>query len=85
MLTTDRFLATGAKRRPKNCYIPFGAGPRACPGGTFGMAEATLVIASVAQRFRLRLKPNHPVEPIARLTTRPSHGLPMTIQHRTAN
>lgn len=77
-----RFLAANAKRQPKYCYIPFGAGPRACPGGTFGMTEAALVIASVAQRFRLRLKPDHPVEPMARLTTRPSHGLPMTIQQR---
>jgi len=80
----DRFLVTGAKRRPKYSYIPFGAGPRACPGGTFGMTEATLVIASVAQRFRLRLKSDHPVEPVARLTTRPSHGLPMTIRQRPA-
>ena len=62
--------------------IGFGAGPRACPGGTFGMTEAILVIASVAQRFRLRIRPDHPVEPMARLTTRPSHGLPMTIQQR---
>ncbi len=77
-----RFLAADAKRRPKYCYIPFGAGPRACPGGSFGMTEATLVIASVAQRFRLRFEPDHPVEPMARLTTRPSHGLPMTIHHR---
>ena len=77
-----RFLPGGAKRRRKHCYIPFGSGPRACPGGLFGMAEATLVVASVAQRFRLRMKPDHHVEPLARLTTRPSHGLPMTIQHR---
>ncbi len=78
----ERFLAADAKRGPKHCYVPFGTGPRACPGGSFGMIEATLVIASVAQRFRLRLKPNHRVEPVARLTTRPSHGLPMSLHHR---
>jgi len=77
-----RFLAADAKRRPKYCYIPFGAGPRTCPGGSFGMTEATLVIASVVQRFRLRLTPDYPVEPMARLTIRPSPGLPMTIRRR---
>ena len=39
------------------------------------MAEAAVVIASVAQRFRFSLAPGHTVEPIGLLTLRPKNGV----------
>jgi hypothetical protein len=46
------------------------------------MMEAQLVLATVAQRYSLRLVPGHPVEPQVLLTMRPRFGLPMTLHSR---
>ena len=37
--------------------------------------KATLILATIAQRYRLRLKPGHPVEPQGLITIRPRYGL----------
>ncbi|MEQ9814863.1 MAG: cytochrome P450 [Azospirillaceae bacterium] len=68
--------------RHKLAYIPFGAGPRTCIGLGFAMTEGPLILATLGQRFRMRLRAGHPVEPYSRLTLRPRHGLPMTIERR---
>jgi cytochrome P450 len=44
--------------------------------------EATLALATFAQRWRLRLVPGRVVEPQAIITLRVRHGLPMTVQAR---
>jgi cytochrome P450 len=44
--------------------------------------EAQLVLATIAQRYQLRLVPGHPVEPQMLVTLRPKYGLPMTIHRR---
>jgi hypothetical protein len=44
--------------------------------------EAQLVLATVAQRFSLRLVSGHRVEPQVLLTMRPRYGLPMTLHTR---
>ena len=43
------------------------------------MTEAQLVVATVAQRYRLRLVPGHPVELHPLMTLRPRHGMRMTL------
>ena len=70
------------KPRHKLAYVPFGAGPRTCIGASFARTEAVLILATLGQRYRLTLRPGHPVEPHSRLTLRPRHGLPMTIARR---
>ena len=40
---------------PRIAYFPFGGGPRMCLGASFAMVEATLLLAAIAQRFRLIL------------------------------
>jgi enediyne biosynthesis protein E7 len=44
--------------------------------------EAHLIVATLAQRYRLRLVPGQPVEPWPLITLRPRFGLPMTIERR---
>jgi cytochrome P450 len=73
---------TQAGRHPF-AYFPFGGGPRLCIGHNFAMLEANLIVATVAQRYRLRLTPGHPVEPERLFVLRPRAGLPMTIEKRT--
>jgi cytochrome P450 len=43
--------------------------------------EAQLIVATVAQRFELRLVPGHHVVPERLFVLRPRGGLPMTIEH----
>ena len=82
MFEPERFSPERAKGRSKYTYLPFGAGPRTCLGASFAMTESTLIMATVAQRFRPRLRPGHPVEPVCRLTLRPRHGLPIRLERR---
>ncbi len=78
----DRFTPELAANRHKHAYFPFGSGPRTCIGNTFAMMESTLILAMIAQRYRLRLVPNFPVEPWAALTMRPRYGLKMFLHPR---
>ncbi len=78
----ERFLPENDQGRDKHLYIPFGAGPRICLGAHFAMAEGVLLLAMLAQRFRPRLRPGHPVLPQALLTLRPRDGMPMRLERR---
>ena len=77
----DRWAAP-APDRPKFAYFPFGAGTRVCIGEQFAWMEGVLLLATIAQRWRLRLVPGHPVEPQAIITLRPRHGLRMIVEPR---
>jgi cytochrome P450 len=70
--------------RPRTAYFPFGGGSRICIGERFAWMEASLLLATLASRWRLRLVPGHPVEPLPRITLRPKHGLRMTLEARGA-
>ena len=70
------------KRLPRFAYFPFGGGPRQCIGNTFALMEATLILATIARKFRLRLVANHPVVPLASITLRPRHGVRVTLESR---
>jgi len=63
-------------------YFPFGGGTRRCIGEAFAWMELALVTASIAQRWRLRLVPGHPVVPQPVVTLRMKHGLRMTVERR---
>ena len=78
----ERFAPERAAERPRFAYIPFGAGPRICIGAAFAMTEAILILATIAQRYRLRLKPGHPVEPQGLITLRPRYGMQMILERR---
>lgn len=80
----ERFTPERAAARPRFTYIPFGAGPRICIGAVFAMTEAILILATIAQRYRLHLKPGHPVEPQGLITLRPRYGLRMLLERRAA-
>jgi cytochrome P450 len=78
----ERFSPERSSGRPQYAHFPFGGGPRLCIGSNFAMMEAQLVLATIAQRYRLVLVPGHRVEPEVLLTLRPRCGLPMTIHPR---
>jgi unspecific monooxygenase len=67
-----RFLPD-APQPPRFAYLPFGAGPRVCIGAQFALAEATLVLATLARDFEVELEPGPPVLPAPVVTLQPSH------------
>ena len=77
-----RFLPE-APPPPRFAFMPFGAGPRICVGAQFAMAEAVLVLASLAQRFRLAMEGERPVLPVAVVTTQPDHAPMFRLTPRT--
>jgi len=76
----DRWLSEQSQKLPRFAYFPFGGGPRRCIGNSFAMMEATLLLATIAQRFQFRAVEGHPVVAIPSFTLRPKHGIKMTIQ-----
>jgi cytochrome P450 len=73
----DRFTAEAKAARPRFAYFPFGGGARSCIGEPFAWMEGVLLLATIGQRWRLRLQPGHPVEPKALMTLRPRYGMKM--------
>ena len=70
------------KRLPRFAYFPFGGGPRQCIGNSFAVMEATLLLATIARKFRLCLVPGHKVTPLASITLRPHHGVQIILEAR---
>lgn len=80
----ERFAPAAVAQRHRFAYLPFGGGPRICIGSGFAMAEAQVILAAVAQRYRLCLARGHEIEPIGLLTLRPKNGIWVTLEPRRA-
>jgi len=78
----ERWAGDLQKRLPRFAYFPFGGGPRQCIGSMFALMEGTLVLAAVAQQFRLILMPGAQIVPMASITLRPKNGVPVRLQKR---
>jgi cytochrome P450/acyl carrier protein len=51
----ERWLVSDARQRLRLSYFPFGAGRRSCIGEPFAWMEGTVVLATLAGRWRLEL------------------------------
>ncbi len=78
----DRWNAEFLESLPPYTFFPFGGGPRLCIGQAFAMMEATLLLATIAQRLRLILEPGHPVQVQHSMTLRPKFGMRMHLEPR---
>ncbi len=86
----DRWLRDGAAPRSDGhdtrAFLPFGAGPRYCPGRNLAMLEATMVAAMLVRNFEITRPPSaravgerfaftyQPVGLTASITARPAAG-----------
>jgi cytochrome P450 len=75
----ERWNEDRMQRLPKYAYFPFGGGPRQCIGNTFAMMESVLVLATIAQKFEMRLDPTHEVSLWPSITLRPKTGIKVTL------
>jgi cytochrome P450 len=80
----DRFQPDRAKGRPRHAYFPFGGGPRLCMGVDVAMMETLLIIAMIAQKYRLHLVSCHREEPECVLDMIPRYGVKVTLQPQPA-
>jgi cytochrome P450 len=71
----ERWADGLAKRLPKATFVPFGLGPRICIGNQFALTEATLLLATFAQRLSMRIEDRSRVVPEPSITLRFKHGL----------
>jgi cytochrome P450 len=78
----ERFLAPEAERIPRFAYFPFASGPRVCIGNGFAMMEARLLLALIAQRYRMQLVEGQAVVSEAAVTLRPRDGLRVMLERR---
>jgi cytochrome P450 len=81
----ERFSVEKSAGRARFSYLPFGGGQRICIGAAFATTEAMVLLATVAQRFQLRLVPGHKVEPQGLITLRARHGMQMLLTPRAAS
>ncbi len=77
-----RFAPGAAGERDRFAYYPFGGGHRTCVGAALATAEGTIVLAMIAQRFRLRWAGDRPPRPKPQITLRPEGGVPMVVEVR---
>ena len=69
--------------RPLYSFFPFGSGARRCIGEMFAIMEGVLLLATIAQQWRLRLAPGPPVELQPLHMLRPRYGIQMRAERRT--
>ena len=77
----ERWTPEREAEQPRFAYFPFGGGPRKCIGEGFAWTEGILVLATLAQRWKLRHAPDVEVGRQPLITLRPT-GLRMVGEAR---
>ena len=78
----DRFAADRVKTRSRYTFLPFGGGPRVCIGAGFAMIEAAIILATLVRAFFFQVVAGHRPKTVAKITLRPSGGMPLLIMTR---
>ena len=78
-----RFAPENRDKIPSFAYYPFGGGSRYCLGEAFARLEAAIVLATIGQRFQMKLLPGHPVALEPLITLRLKFGLKMELAARS--
>jgi len=78
----ERWTPEAREERPKFAYFPFGGGVRVCIGERFAWMEGILAMAALAQRWKLRLKPDQRIDTLPLITLRTRYGMRMRVEPR---
>lgn len=83
----DRFYAATAsshdRQMAREAFLPFGMGPRQCPGAGFARQEALLVLGELVRRFVVHPDPGHRPALVGRLTLRSRNGIRVRLTPRS--
>jgi cytochrome P450 len=79
----DRWTDEFKTHLPRFCYFPFGGGIRGCIGEPFAWIEGILIIATIAQKWTMRLLPSQRIKLDPAITLRPRYGMKMKLMQRT--
>jgi len=77
-----RWVAPPDTAPARYAYLPFGGGPRQCLGEGFAWMEGLLVLATLAQMWRMQRVPGPPVAPWGLVTLRPKQAIKMPLARR---
>ncbi len=80
----ERFTEEQCATRSRFAYLPFAAGHRNCIGGGQAMVELKLIVAMLAQRYRLEIAPRQRIEAAPGTTMYPRYGMKMIVHRRAA-
>ena len=72
-----RFIEPDA---PAPAFLPFGAGPRTCPGARLSMALLPALLGEILQRWRLHGAATAPPKPVVDLSLRPSSPVRVAVE-----
>jgi cytochrome P450 len=75
----SRFTVEATPNRHRCAYMPFGAGPRTCVGGSFAMIEGKTMLATLLQHASFALPEGERPTPFARVTLSPKYGLKLNV------
>ncbi|MEU0458868.1 cytochrome P450 [Streptomyces sp. NPDC006129] len=78
-----RFTPEAEAERPVHAFKPFGTGERACIGRQFALHEATMLLAMLVHRYRLRDHADYRLTVKETLTLKPE-GFTLTLAPRTS-
>src|SRR5882757_2218296 len=78
----ERFTPEAKAARPRFAYFPFGGGGRQCIGESFAWMEGVLILATIAQKWRLSLLPNQQIDVQPKITLRPKYPIHMRVEER---
>ena len=78
----DRWQTEAGRGCARDGFIAFSAGPRACPGAGFAMAEGVLLLALLVRRFRFLVVEGRVPVPVAHLTVRARDGIWVRVERR---
>jgi cytochrome P450 len=60
-------------------FMPFGGGPRMCPGSNLAWQELVTIVAMLLARFRFEIVDNARIDRIVKLGLLPKQGMPMRV------
>ncbi|MEC4817934.1 MAG: cytochrome P450 [Scytonema sp. PMC 1069.18] len=76
----ERWANDLEKQLPRGVYFPFGNGPRICIGKSLAQMEMVLIVATIIQKFQLKLAADFNLIPWATMILHSKQGVPVKLQ-----